>query len=140
MLEDSMQTHLYVALVTLLTAMVYFWMATEVARTRTKVGILPPAMVGDPKLERTIRAHSNTLEWLPIFLPALWLFAVYWNSTVAAALGLLWVIGRVVYFLGYVRAPLKRYPGFFIQALATAALVLGAFGRLVYLAVTGSAG
>ena len=32
-----MQSHFYVALVTLLTAAVYFWMATQVARTRQKV-------------------------------------------------------------------------------------------------------
>ena len=43
-------------------------------------------MTGDPLLERTIRAHYNTLEWLPIFLVSMWLFAVYWNELVAAAL------------------------------------------------------
>jgi glutathione S-transferase len=131
-----MQAHLYVALVTLLTVLTYFWMAAQVARTRRRVGIFAPTMTGDPLLERTIRAHSNTLEWLPIFFPSLWLFAVYWNSTVAAILGLVWVIGRIVYFLGYVVDTSKRRAGFLIQALATAALVLGALGRLIYLAVT----
>ena len=29
--------------------------------------------------------------------------------------------------------PKKRFPGFFIQALAVTALALGAFGRLIYL-------
>ena len=33
-----------------------------------------------------MRAHYNTLEWLPIFLPSMWLFAIYWNELVAAAL------------------------------------------------------
>src|SRR5262245_45149996 len=79
----DMRAYYDVAIVTLATALVYFWMAAQVARTRSKVGILAPAMTGDPKLERTIRAHLNTLEWMPIFLPSLWLFAVYWNSTVA---------------------------------------------------------
>jgi glutathione S-transferase len=129
-----MHSHLLVALVTLLTALVYFWMATQVAHTRRKTGILPPVMVGDPVLERTIRAHSNTLEWLPIFLPSLWLFAIYWNSSVAAALGLVWIIGRIVYFLGYVAAASKRLPGFFIQATVVAVLLFGALGRIAYLA------
>jgi uncharacterized membrane protein YecN with MAPEG domain len=129
-----MQTHYDVALVTLLAAAVYFWMATQVARAHRRSGILAPAMSGDAVLERTIRAHSNTLEWMPIFLPSLWLFAIYWDGKVAAALGLLWIVGRVVYFLGYVRDARKRFPGFFIQSLAAAALLLGAAGRICYLA------
>jgi glutathione S-transferase len=128
-----MQSHYDVALVTLLTAAVYFWMATQVARTRQRVGIPAPVMTGDPALERTIRAHLNTLEWLPIFLPSMWLFAIYWNSGVAAALGLVWVIGRIVYFLGYTAEARKRVPGFFIQSTAAALLLIGAAGRIAYL-------
>jgi uncharacterized membrane protein YecN with MAPEG domain len=124
-----MQAYAYVAMVTLLTALVCFWMALQVARTRSRIGILAPAMTGDPLLERTIRAHLNMVEWLPIFLPSLWLFALYWNPNVAAALGLLWIVGRIVYFVGYVAAPTKRFPGFLIQSLAVFALLLGAFGR-----------
>src|SRR5262249_30069952 len=101
---------------------------------RRRTGIFAPTMTGDPVLERTIRAHSNTLEWLPIFLPSLWLFAVYWNSRVAAALGLLWVAGRVIYFVGYVQEVAKRRLGFFIQALAASLLLFGALGRIAYLA------
>lgn len=125
-----------VALVTLLAALVYFWMAITVARTRARVGIYAPATTGDPTLERTIRAHVNTLEWFPIFLPSLWLFAIYWSPRVAAALGLIWIVGRVIYFLGYAAAAEKRRPGFFIQAAAAFILLLGALGRLTYLAVT----
>ena len=36
-------------------------------------GIDAPAMTGHPEFERAVRAHANTLEWLPIFLPSLWL-------------------------------------------------------------------
>jgi uncharacterized membrane protein YecN with MAPEG domain len=128
-----MQSYFNVALVTLLTAAVYFWMATRVSRLRLKVGILPPVMIGDPVLERTIRAHLNTLEWLPIFLPSLWLFAIYWDANVAAALGLVWLVGRIVYFIGYVAEAKKRFPGFFIQASAVALLLIGAIGRVAYL-------
>ena len=131
-----MQAYYSVAIVTLLTGLTCFGMALQVARTRTKVGILAPAMTGDAKLERTIRAHLNTVEWTPIFLPALWLFAVYWNAAVAAALGLTWIAGRIIYFVGYVASPNRRFPGFFIQSLAVFALLLGALGRIVYLYMT----
>ncbi len=128
--------YISVALVTLLAALVYFWMAITVARTRARVGIYAPATSGDPTLERTIRAHVNTLEWFPIFLPSLWLFAIYWSTHVAAALGLVWIVGRVIYFLGYTAAAEKPRPGFFIQGVAAFILLLGALGRLIYLAVT----
>jgi glutathione S-transferase len=91
-------------------------------------------MTGDPRLERAFRAHLNTIEWTPLFLPSMWLFAIYWNPSWAAALGALWLIGRIAYFVGYISDPNKRFPGFFIQAIATFALLLGALGRILYLA------
>jgi uncharacterized membrane protein YecN with MAPEG domain len=131
-----MQSYYNVAIVTLVAALVYFGMAAQVARTHTRVGILAPVMTGDAVLERTIRAHANTGEWMPIFLPSMWLFAIYWSATWAAILGLAWIVGRIVYFVGYVAAPEKRFPGFFIQSLAVFALLLGALGRIIYLAAS----
>lgn len=128
-----MERYYPVAIVTLLCGLVIFAMALTVARTHSRTGIPAPAMTGDPLLERAIRAHANTLEWLPIFLPSMWLLAIYWSAAWAAALGGLWIVGRMAYFVGYLRAPLKRYPGFFIQAAATFALLLGALGRILYL-------
>jgi len=134
-----MQSHAYVAIVSLLALLTYFWMGLQVGRARAKCGISAPAMTGDPVLERTIRAHYNTLEWLPLFLVPLWLFAFYWSDLIAAIVGLVWIVGRVVYQMGYVADPKKREVGFFIQASAVAVLLFGALGRLVYvLAVTGA--
>jgi uncharacterized membrane protein YecN with MAPEG domain len=131
-----MQQHSWVALVTLAALLTYFWMGTQVPRARVKCGIVAPAMTGDPLLERTIRAHYNTLEWLPLFLVSLWLFALYWSETVAAVVGAVWVVGRIVYALGYYADAQKRGPGFLIQALATSVLLFGALGRIVYLMAT----
>lgn len=127
-----MQPHAYVALVTIAALLVYFWMSFQVGRARSKCGIAAPAMTGDPVLERTIRVHYNTLEWLPIFLVSLWLFAIYWLDWVAALLGVLWIVGRILYAVGYVADPRKRELGFVIQALATAVLLFGALGRIVW--------
>lgn len=134
-----MQAYHYTAIVTLLTALVYLWMGIRVSRAHVKAGILPPQMTGDPQLERTDRAHVNTLEWMPIFLPSLWLFAAYWSDAVAAGVGLVWIVGRLVYFFGYLQSAKKRFPGFLIQLLAVAVLLLGALGRIIYLLATGSA-
>jgi len=129
--------HRWTAVVTLLALLVYFWMSLQVARARGKSGIKPPAMTGHPLLERTVRVQSNTLEWLPIFLVSLWLFAIYWNELVAAGLGLVWIVGRLAYSVGYVADPAKRSTGFLIQLLACAVLLLGALGRIVYSLATG---
>jgi glutathione S-transferase len=130
--------HRWTALVSLLALLVYFWMSTQVPRARVKCGISAPAMTGDPLLERTIRAHYNTLEWLPIFLVSMWLFAIYWNELIAASVGAVWCIGRIVYALGYYSDAQKRGPGFLIQSLATAVLLFGSLGKIVYSLATGT--
>jgi len=127
-----MQPHYEVAVVSLLALLVYFWMGLSVGRARAQYGVAAPTMTGDPVLERHIRVQANTLEWLPIFLPALWLFAIYWNDRVAAGLGVVWIIGRIIYRFGYVADPAKRGLGFGIQALACAGLLFGALGRIIW--------
>jgi len=132
-----MMEHRWTALVTILALLVYFWMSLQVGVARRKSGINPPAMIGHPLLERAVRAQSNTLEWLPIFLASLWLFALYWNEMVAAGLGVVWIIGRLLYATGYMADPAKRSTGFLIQFLACVVLLLGAFGKIVYSLATG---
>jgi glutathione S-transferase len=134
--EADVEAYYSVAIVTLVSGLVCFGMALTVACAHTKTGILAPTMTGDPYLERCIRAHINTLEWMPIFLPAMWLFAVYWSPLWASIAGAVWIVGRILYFLGYVVAPQKRLPGFFIQSMAVFVLSLGALGRIVYLNTT----
>jgi hypothetical protein len=77
----------------------------------------------------------NTLEWMPIFLPSLWLFAIYIGDAIAAGIGAVWIIGRIVYFIGYREAVAKRSPGFAIQAFACIILWFGATGAVVWRAI-----
>src|SRR3569623_2382809 len=106
------------ALVTLLAIAFYLFVIGNVSRARAKTGIKVPATSGHPDFERAFRIQANTLEWMPIVLPSLWLFAVYISDAIAAAIGAVWVIGRIVYFMGYSKAAAKRGPGFAIQAFA----------------------
>ena len=122
----------FTALVTLLAILVYFFSSILVSRARGKFGVKLPAISGNSDFERVFRAQMNTLEWLPMFLPSLWLFAIYVGDDAAAALGLVWVVGRILYVLGYAKAVAKRSTGFAIQALATIALWVGAFGAIVW--------
>ena len=134
-----MMQHRWTAVVTLVALLVYFWMGLQVGRARGKSGIDAPAMTGDPLLERAVRVQSNTLEWMPIFLASLWLFAIYWNELVAAGLGVVWIVGRLVYANGYMAEPGKRSTGFLIQMAVGAVLLFGALGKIVYSLATGGA-
>ncbi|VIO68206.1 hypothetical protein CI1B_19930 [Bradyrhizobium ivorense] len=122
----------YTAIVTCLAVALHFFFALQVARARALYGVKLPAITGNPDFERVYRIQMNTLEWAPIFLPSLWLFAIYIGDAAAAAVGAVWVIGRIVYFLGYREAVPKRTPGFAIQALACTVLWVGALGGAVW--------
>lgn len=125
-----------VAIVSLASVLLYFIMGARVGRGRAKYGVAAPAVVGHPDFERDYRIQMNTLEWLPIFLVSLWLFAASWSSDrIAAAIGLVWIVGRILYLTGYARAAEARGPGFMIQALAAGVLLFGALGRIVWLAI-----
>ena len=114
------------ALVTCLALLAYFLISFQVGKARQTYGIKAPAVSGDLDFERIYRVQMNTLEWMPVFLPALWLFAIYVSDAIAAAIGVVWIIGRILYMIGYAKAANKRGPGFGIQALAAFALWLGA--------------
>ena len=119
------------ALVTLLAILFFFFTCINVSRSRGKTGVKVPAMSGHPDFERAFRIQMNTLEWMPIFLPSLWLFAIYISDAVAAGIGAIWIIGRIVYFIGYSKEAAKRGPGFAIQGIAAIALWAGALGAVV---------
>jgi glutathione S-transferase len=129
--------YLLTALISCLAVAVYFASSILVSRARTAYGIKAPAITGNPDFERVFRAQMNTLEWMPIFLPALWLFAIYVSDALAAVIGLVWIVGRILYIVSYSKAANKRGPGFGIQAFAAIALWLGATGVILWRLVHG---
>ena len=128
-----MIVHAPVAIISLLALLLYIVMGLRVGQARAKFGVPAPAIQGHEDFERVFRVQANTLEWLPIFLTSLWLFALYWDDRVAAALGVVWISGRFLYMTGYSKAAGSRSTGFLIQLVATATLLFGALGRIVYL-------
>jgi glutathione S-transferase len=122
----------YTALVTCLAIGFYFFTGVSVAKARVQYGIKLPAITGDLDFERMFRVQMNTLEWLPIFLPSLWLFAIYISDPIAAAIGLVWIAGRILYMIGYRQAVEKRSPGFAVQAIAVIILWVGALGAIIW--------
>jgi glutathione S-transferase len=119
--------------ITLAALVMYFWVVFNVGRARGTFKIKAPTMDGPAEFLSILRVHANTVEQMVLFLPALWLAAIFRGDRIAAACGAAWIIGRVAYALGYYRAPNKRGPGFAISMAATVALMVAAATGLLNL-------
>ncbi len=115
----------YLAIVTALALLEYMGISILVGRARGKYGIKAPATSGHEIFDRTFRVHQNTLEQLIVFLPALWLFGTFVSETWGAGLGLLFIVGRVMYVTGYIADPEKRGMGFLVGFVANVVLTVG---------------
>ena len=121
---------LLAAAATLLAVLVALWTAILVVRARRRTGIQAPATAGSPDLECALRIQANTVEQFILFVPSLWLAALYFQGWAPGAIGVLWCLGRILYSFGYSPAkPGGRAPGFMIGMLSTLVLiVLAAIG------------
>lgn len=117
---------LLTAIATVLAVLVCFWTGFRVGGMRQKHGIKAPATTGHPEFDCAYRVQMNTLEQIVIFLPLLWLSNAYFQMMpfLTGALGLVWVVGRIMYAIGYMADPSKRGPGFLISLLASAGLLI----------------
>jgi hypothetical protein len=127
----------YVHLVIGLALIEFFLFGLAVSRARARYGVPAPATGGNATFERYFRVQMNTLEQLVIFVPSILLFAHYVGAYLAAALGLLFVIGRAVYFQGYTKAAEGRHVGFTLSIVPNLILLggglLGAVRAIVIL-------
>jgi hypothetical protein len=116
----------YIAIVTVVALLQYVFFASAVGHARGKYGVKAPAVTGHEVFERYFRVQQNTLELLVVLLPSLWLFAQYVSPLWGAALGAVYVVGRMLYFTSYVRDPARRELGFALSVLPALALAIGA--------------
>lgn len=122
-----------VTAIAMLALVEYLYFAVEVGRARNRSGVAAPAVTGDERFERVFRAHANTTEQLVVFLPALFAAGYYVHELYAVAAGVVFLVGRAVYFRSYVAEAARRGPGMLITMAANLALVMG--GLLGALAV-----
>ena len=115
----------YVDIVTVLALLQFIVFGFRVGGARGKYGVKAPAITGNEIFERFFRVQQNTLEQLIVFVPALYLFSRYLNPRWAAALGLVYLIGREIYAATYVKDPAKRSVGYGLTFLPTVILLAG---------------
>jgi len=66
----------------------------------------------------------NTLEMLVSIIPAMMIFAMNVRADVAAYAGMVYILGRFIYFRSYVGDPKKRTVGFLLSFLPILVLIV----------------
>jgi glutathione S-transferase len=115
----------YVDIVTALAVLQFIVFGFRVGGARGRYGVKAPAITGNEIFERHFRVQQNTLEQLIAFLPGIYMFSHYFSPQVAAALGVVYLIGRELYAFTYVKDPANRSVGFGMTFLPMVILVLG---------------
>jgi glutathione S-transferase len=116
----------YVHIVIGLALVEFFYFGLRVSWARGKYNVPAPAMTGNEVFERYFRVQMNTLELLVVFIPAILIFSFYMNPAVAAGIGVVYLIGRLIYLNAYVKEPKSRSVGFALSMLPILVLLVGA--------------
>jgi hypothetical protein len=121
----------YVHIVIGLALVQFFYFGLEVGRARGRYKIEAPATTGNEVFERYFRVQMNTLELLVMFIPSILMFGIYMNPYIAAAIGAVYLVGRMIYLSSYVKNPKSRSAGFGLSALPTLILLVGGIAGAV---------
>jgi uncharacterized membrane protein YecN with MAPEG domain len=110
----------------------YIFFALRVGMARGQYGVKAPATSGHEMFDRIYRVQSNTLEQLVCFLPALFVAALYWPPIYIAAIGVLYLVGRTLYWLSYVKDPGSRGTGFMMTFVSVVLLIAAAVAGALF--------
>ncbi|MBL4782077.1 MAG: MAPEG family protein [Porticoccaceae bacterium] len=122
----------FVAFVTLLLVFQYLYFMAMVGKARDETGIKAPAVTGDETFERILRVQLNTLEQLMVTLPAMWICAHYFSASFAGTMGLVFLVGRLIYRNAYIADPSTRSTGMIMGFIANILLLVCAVFGVVF--------
>ncbi|MGV0035434.1 MAG: MAPEG family protein [Candidatus Azotimanducaceae bacterium WSBS_2022_MAG_OTU7] len=125
-----------VVIVIMLALVEYIVLGARVGFARGRTGVAAPAVTGNEEFERHFRVHYNTIEQLILFVPGIWFFAQYVHVLGAVVVGLVFIAGRAIYAISYVKDPATRGTGMMLTVLPCWILVLGALGGAVWTAIS----
>jgi glutathione S-transferase len=113
-----------VVIITILALVQYMYFGVKAGGARGKYGIKAPAISGDEQFERVNRVHGNTLEQLVVLIPALWMYAKFVNPLWGAGMGVVYLVGRVIYSMAYTKDPSTRTLGFALSFIPGVVMLL----------------
>ena len=114
----------YATIIVMLALAEYIFFTVRVGASRGKLEVHAPACKGNETFERMFRVQQNTLEQLIIFIPATFAFAFYVSPLWVLVPGGIFLLGRFLYSIAYIKEPKSRAPGMVMTLFANAALVL----------------
>lgn len=103
----------------------YIYFSILVGKARGEHGVSAPATSGNEIFERYYRVQMNTLELLVAFIPGIIMFSRFFSPDIAAGIGAVFIVGRLLYLKSYVGDPAKRSIGFALSFLPVLILVVG---------------
>ena len=115
----------FAALTIIIALIQYVYFSVRVGSARPKYDVVAPKTEGNETWERLFRVQMNTLEQLIVFVPGMMLFASYASAKWAWIPGALFIIGRQLYAMEYVKEPKTRVTGMALTLFANAALLGG---------------
>jgi len=118
----------YAALIVLVALIEYMFFSIMVGKARADNDVKAPAIIGNEHFERVFRVQQNTMEQLVVFIPAIFLFAYFWPrlELVGLVLGVIFIVGRFLFYRSYVADPKTRTVGFMMTFFPSLILVVGA--------------
>lgn len=114
----------YVELIVIIAVIQYLFFGVMTGQAREKYGVKAPATTGEDGFERMYRVQMNTLEMLVVFIPAIFIASDYWSPLLIAGLGLVYIIGRFIYWRAYVTEPKNRGLGFMLSLIPSMLLIV----------------
>jgi uncharacterized MAPEG superfamily protein len=121
-------------LITISLLTVNMWLASKVSHARlTASGVSnphSPEIYNQSGFMRVFRNHANFHEHLMVFLPIFWIFAFCYSDVLAAAIGLLFLTGRIMYLKNY---PESHRVGFIVSLTSLLILLLGVAFKSIYI-------
>ena len=123
-----MEYSIAIILVALLQYLIFTF---RVGFSRLKNNVLAPKTTGNEEWKIKFRIQQNTLEQLIVFIPAILVFAYFGNPAYAAGLGAFFLVGRIIYFVSYVKDPTKRGVGFIVGWIPMVLMVLAGLVSVV---------
>ena len=121
----------YTSLAALFAVFITFLFMGRVGKMRMVHDIKAPVCTGNDEFERAFRGHANQVEQMVMFLPSLFLAAHVLGDLYTGALGMIWCVGRAMYFYAYCGEASNRSTGFMISFLAFAVLFVAALWGVI---------
>lgn len=86
--------------------------AYQVGQARRKFKVPPPATDGEEGFVRVFRAQQNSLEFAPLFLPNVWISALFFHPVPSTIVSFGYLYARKQYFECYSKKSEDRVPPF----------------------------